>query len=57
MDSVMRDAEALSGIGLRPEAVASIWEAYRAGVPGIYWTRVWAIYVITRWCQRYGITV
>ncbi len=57
MNSVMRDEPALSAIGLKPKAVATLWDDYQRGVPGIYWTRVWAIYVITRWCQCYGLRV
>lgn len=57
MDSCMRDEASLAAIGLKPKAVATLWDDYRRGVPGIYWTRVWAIYVITRWCQRYGLRV
>ena len=30
-------------------------EAFRAGAPGLYWSRVWAVYVLVRWCQRHGV--
>ena len=23
--------------------------------PGLYWSRVWAVYVLVRWCQRHGV--
>jgi asparagine synthase (glutamine-hydrolysing) len=57
MDQVMRDPLAVEPTGLNPEVVARLWQAFQSGVPGIYWTRVWAIYVFIRWCQRHGACV
>jgi asparagine synthase (glutamine-hydrolysing) len=53
MDDTMRDARALRGVGLDPGAVERLWRAFRDGAPGIYWSRVWAVYVLVRWCQRH----
>jgi asparagine synthase (glutamine-hydrolysing) len=55
VERTLRDPEAVRSGGLQPEAVARLWEAYRAGAPGLYWSRVWAIYVLVRWCQRHGV--
>jgi len=54
MDQTMRDPTAVKPTGLNPEAVRWLWQAFRDGNPGIYWTRVWAIYVLIRWCHRHG---
>jgi len=54
MDETMRDPVAVRPTGLNPEAVRRLWQAYLDRVPGIYWTRVWAIYVFIRWCHRHG---
>jgi hypothetical protein len=40
--------------GLAPEAVARLWEAFLAGAPGLYWSCVWALYVLVRWCSPTG---
>lgn len=53
MDRTMRDPAAVKPVGLNPEAVARLWEAYLRGSPGIYWSRIWAIYVLIRWCHRH----
>ena len=53
MNEVMLDESACRAAGLRPQAVAKLWQSFQQGSPGLYWTRVWAIYVLIRWCQRY----
>ena len=52
MDEILRDESAIAAVGLSGPAVTRLWEAYRAGAPGLYWSRVWSIYVLIRWCQR-----
>lgn len=54
MDQAMRDPATVAPTGLNPAAVQRLWQAYLDGAPGIYWTRVWAIYVFIRWCHRHG---
>ncbi|HET6437709.1 MAG TPA: asparagine synthase (glutamine-hydrolyzing) [Anaeromyxobacter sp.] len=52
MDGTMRDPSAARAVGLEPAAVERLWRAFREKAPGLYWSRVWAIYVLMRWCQR-----
>jgi len=37
--------------GLRGEAVRTLWRSFTAGRPGLYWSRVWALYVLLSWCE------
>lgn len=53
IDGTLRDANAVRRTGLNADAVRSLWEAFLRGVPGLYWSRVWAIYVFIRWCHRH----
>ena len=55
VDRTLRDGEAVRAAGLQPEAVSRLWQAFRAGAPGLYWSRVWAVYVLVRWSQRHGV--
>jgi asparagine synthase (glutamine-hydrolysing) len=55
MDDVMRDAGMAAAVGLHGPAVATLWQSYRDGAPGMYWSRVWALYVLMRWCHRHGV--
>ncbi|CAA2141786.1 asparagine synthase (glutamine-hydrolyzing) [Hyphomicrobium sp. ghe19] len=52
MDQTMRDPQAIAPVGLDPAAVAGLWRAFLDGAPGMYWSRVWSIYVLIRWCHR-----
>jgi len=55
IDQTLGDREALRRIGLCPGPVQRLWQAFREGGPGLYWSRVWAIYVLVRWCMRHGV--
>ena len=51
MDETLRDTQAVSSVGLDPAAVQRVWQAFLAGARGTYWSRVWSIYVLIRWCH------
>jgi len=55
IDGTLRDADAVRDAGLEPEAVRRLWEAFLAGAPGLYWSRVWAVYALVRWCLHHGV--
>lgn len=55
IDSTLRDPAAVEAAGLQPEGVRLLWEGYLAGAPGLYWSRVWAVFVLLRWCQANGV--
>ena len=57
MDGLMRDAKAAAAVGLNGKTVARLWDAYLAGAPGMYWSRVWAIYMLLRFAQTHGLKV
>jgi len=55
MDETLRDPAAARRAGLQPEAVQQLWTAFLAGAPGMYWSRIWAIYALIRWCHANGV--
>jgi asparagine synthase (glutamine-hydrolysing) len=55
MDETMRDESLAASIGLNGQYISHLWRAYQEGAAGMYWSRVWAIYVLARWCQQRGI--
>ena len=57
MEETMRDSAATSAAGLDPTTVARVWDAFRDGGPGIFWSRVWALYVLIRWCDANGVAL
>jgi asparagine synthase (glutamine-hydrolysing) len=52
MDETLRDPQAIAPTGLNPEAVQRLWRSFLDGAPGMYWSRVWSVYVFIRWCHR-----
>ncbi len=57
IEATLFDTSAVAGAGLDPTEVRRLWTAFKAGAKGLYWTRLWAIYSLVRWCQvnRVGI--
>jgi asparagine synthase (glutamine-hydrolysing) len=52
IDDTLRDPQAVAPAGLEPGAVERLWRAFLDGAPGLYWSRVWSVYVFIRWCHR-----
>jgi asparagine synthase (glutamine-hydrolysing) len=57
IDRTLRDGALCRSVGLSPEAVASLWQAFQQNAPGIYWSRVWTLFTLLRWCERHGVTL
>ena len=57
MDATMRDTALAESIGLDGAAVVRLWDAFHDGAPGIFWSRVWAVYVLLRWCGHHRVTL
>jgi asparagine synthase (glutamine-hydrolysing) len=52
MDQTLRDPQAIAPVGLDPVVVGRLWRAFLDGAPGMYWSRIWSVYVFIRWCHR-----
>jgi asparagine synthase (glutamine-hydrolysing) len=57
MERLLSDAASVSRAGLRPETVQTLWKSYVAGRPGLYWSRVWSIYVLLSWCRDHDVAL
>lgn len=55
MDATLRDADAVAKVGLNPAAVQRLWSAFLNDAPGMYWSRVWSVYILIRWCHRHRV--
>jgi asparagine synthase (glutamine-hydrolysing) len=49
------DAAAVSAVGFRPEPTRRLWNAFLDGAKGVYWSRIWAVFVLIRWCHRHKV--
>ena len=57
MEAVFDDPALARRVGLRAETVRTLWRSFVDGRPGLYWSRVWAIYVLLSWCQTHDVTL
>jgi asparagine synthase (glutamine-hydrolysing) len=55
VDQTMRDPIMIKPTGLDPDAVCHLWQAFLDGNPGLYWSRIWAVYVLISWCHRHSV--
>jgi asparagine synthase (glutamine-hydrolysing) len=49
------DGEQCAAIGLRPDAVRSLWKRFLDRPGSIYWTRPWAIFSLLHWASANGV--
>lgn len=57
IDSTFADQELCASVGLRSEAIGRLWRSYQAGAPGLYWSRIWSLFVLLRWCRNHGVAL
>jgi asparagine synthase (glutamine-hydrolysing) len=57
MHALFSDGALVRSVGLRPEAVRTLWRSFTEGRPGLYWTRIWGLYVLLAWCARHGLSL
>jgi asparagine synthase (glutamine-hydrolysing) len=55
MQALFDNIQLASRVGLRGEAVRTLWHSFADGRPGLHWSRIWAIYVLLSWCQTHDV--
>lgn len=51
------EAERIRRAGIfQPEAVAALWHRYQREPAAVGWSRLWAVYVLQRWCETMKVT-
>jgi asparagine synthase (glutamine-hydrolysing) len=53
--ATFQDINLAHAIGLNAETVNRLWRAFEQGDSGVYWSRVWSIYVLMTWCRRHSV--
>jgi asparagine synthase (glutamine-hydrolysing) len=43
--------------GLDANAVERLWKAFEKEAPGLYWSRVWSIFVLLDWLARHRVSI
>jgi asparagine synthase (glutamine-hydrolysing) len=57
IEATFSDADLLRSVGFQPDSLTRLWDSFRAGGRGIYWSRVWSPYVLLDWCRREGVSL
>lgn len=54
---LLSDSALVTRAGLEPQVVRTLWKSYVAGKPGLYWSRVWSLYVLVSWCRDHNMVI
>jgi asparagine synthase (glutamine-hydrolysing) len=57
MQEVFSDVGLARRAGLQGAAVRTLWRSFADGRPGLYWSRIWAIYVLLSWCRTHDVAL
>jgi asparagine synthase (glutamine-hydrolysing) len=57
MQAVLTDSGLARRAGLRGGTVRTLWRSFVEGRPGLYWSRVWALYVLLSWCRTHDVSL
>lgn len=49
------DAELCVSVGLDQKSILRLWHAFLAEAPGIYWSRVWSLFVLLAWSRAHRV--
>jgi asparagine synthase (glutamine-hydrolysing) len=55
MEALFADDGLARRVGLRGPALQTLWRSFADRRPGLYWSRIWAIYVLLSWCQTHDV--
>jgi asparagine synthase (glutamine-hydrolysing) len=55
MEAAFADDGLAKRVGLRGPALQTLWRSFTERRPGLYWSRIWAIYVLLSWCQTHDV--
>jgi asparagine synthase (glutamine-hydrolysing) len=57
MDALLSDPQAARNVGLQGDSVRTLWQSFLAGRTGLYWSRIWALYILLLWCQTHELSL
>jgi asparagine synthase (glutamine-hydrolysing) len=57
MSIALSDRSFSEAAGLDADAVSRLWTAFLRRSPGLYWSRIWAVYVLGWWCREHRLSL
>jgi asparagine synthase (glutamine-hydrolysing) len=55
--STLADAALCARVGLDHRTVNRLWRTFEAQAPGMYWSRIWALFVLLWWCREHDVAL
>lgn len=55
LDDTFTDINLIHAVGLNAETVGRLWRSFKGGGTGLYWSRVWSLFILLNWCRRHGV--
>jgi asparagine synthase (glutamine-hydrolysing) len=53
VEEALLDRDLCEASGVDPGVTEKLWQSFCSGAPGMYWSRIWAIYALLRWCREH----
>src|SRR5664279_1619921 len=57
IEATFADSALTESVGLRSDTLLKLWRSFVGGAKGMYWSRVWAPYVLLDWCRTHRVTL
>ncbi|MCX4188421.1 asparagine synthase (glutamine-hydrolyzing) [Methylophaga sp. OBS4] len=57
IEALVCDPGACEQVGLDSLVVKNLITAFNAKKPGLYWSRIWSLYVLVSWCQSNNVSL
>ena len=51
VEETLADRALCESVGLEPDTVRRLWRSFLEGAAGVYWSRIWALFVLIGWCK------
>lgn len=55
VEKTFANAEHCRAVGIDPLTVQRLWTAFKRADSGLYWSRIWSIFIYLRVCEREGL--
>lgn len=57
IEATFEDAHQLQSLGLDPASVRETWRRFLDAPKTVGWSRPWALYVLSKWCEEHQVTI
>jgi len=55
VEAVLFDEDLCRAVGLNAPAVRALWQSFLERPGRVYWSRVWGLFVLLRWCRDHDV--